>query len=68
MEKDKPTVLFLIDAWASVAGGIQTVNRQLCIALGHLSIGAQGNAFNVVCLANDLTLLNSRPLKLRACS
>ena len=47
------TLLFLIDAWGSLAGGIQTVNRQLCLALAALGKEVGGDAFHIICVARD---------------
>ena len=49
------TLLFLIDEWSSAAGGIQTVNRELCLALGRYKKGLPKASFNVMCIAQRCT-------------
>ncbi|MGH8659942.1 MAG: glycosyltransferase [Gammaproteobacteria bacterium] len=49
------TILFLIDEWSSAAGGIQTVNRELCLALGRYKKGLPKASFDVVCIAQRCT-------------
>lgn len=47
------TILFLIDAWSSVAGGIQTVNRELCLALASHCKEVEGDQIEIVCICRD---------------
>ena len=51
----KKVILFLIDAWSSDAGGIQTVNRELCLALGEVCKTYGRDQYEVVCVAKDCT-------------
>lgn len=51
MEK---AVLFLCDRWSSYHGGIQTVNRELCIALANL-LSSLSSAPRVKCLVQHAT-------------
>ena len=43
-------LLFVIDSWPSQAGGIQTVNRELCLAVGRLATGLRSAPISAVCL------------------
>ena len=49
------TLLFLIDDWSSAAGGIQTVNRELCLALGRYKKTLATPWFDVMCVAKRCT-------------
>lgn len=47
------SLVFLIDGWRSSAGGIQTVNRELCLAIGALSRDIESEPLAVVCVARE---------------
>ena len=47
--------IFLNDSWSSVAGGIQTVNHELCLALARIA-GEAGSDHRVICICVDPTL------------
>jgi len=47
------TILFLIDSWSSTAGGIQTVNRELCLAVAAYCKDSIHHPFDVVCICKD---------------
>src|SRR6266536_10337 len=43
-------LLFVIDSWTSQAGGIQTVNRELCLAVGRLANELRSAPISAVCV------------------
>ncbi len=45
-------IVFLINDWSSNKGGIQTVNRELCIALAQLYTSTE-SPLNVICLVES---------------
>ena len=47
------TLLFLIDSWSSMSGGIQTVNRELCLSIAQLAGAAADREIDVICIAKD---------------
>lgn len=48
-------IMFLIDYWSSVAGGIQTVNRELCLALASYCKEMLGEQIQILCICKDCT-------------